>query len=304
VKWCGCENFWDDGVKLGPNQAKIDWSWLTSILFMSQPLTQKMLTQKTVLVTRSLGQSSEFTTLLQAQGATVIEMPALAIQPPSDWAGLDQAIGQIADYDWLILTSSNAVDFFTQRLLAMGKDYRQLVGVKVAVVGEKTAQSLQQKGLNPDYIPPNFVADSLLEHFPENPQNKRILFPRVESGGREVLVKQFTAQGADVTEVAAYQSGCPETIDPIALNAIEHGEVNIITFASSKTVKHFCQLLSQALGDRWLNVLDAVIIASIGPQTSETCRSLLGRVDIEATEYTLAGLTAAIVEFVSQKPVP
>jgi uroporphyrinogen-III synthase len=260
------------------------------------PMTQTLI-NKTVLVTRSLGQSSEFTHLLTAQGAQVVEMPALEIMAPSSWADLDRAIGQIGRYDWLILTSSNAVDFFTQRLLELGQDYRDLAGVKVAVVGEKTAQCLLQKGLKPDYMPPNFVADALLEHFPDNPQDQRILFPRVESGGREVLVKELTARGAEVTEVAAYQSGCPQVIDPIALAAIEQGEINIITFASSKTVKHFGQLLEKSRGGNWLSVLDAVVIASIGPQTSATCRELLGRVDIEAQEYTLPGLTAAIVDF-------
>jgi uroporphyrinogen-III synthase len=261
------------------------------------------LAHKTILVTRSLSQSSEFTTRLQAQGATIIEMPALEILPPSSWEDLDQAIAQVQSYDWLILTSANAVNYFTDRLLERGKDYRDLQGIKVAVVGEKTAQSLQQRGLRPDYIPPNFVADSLLEQFPADPAQLRILFPRVESGGREVLVKELTDRGAIVTEVAAYQSGCPQVADPIALAALENGKINIITFASSKTVKHFYQLLEQSFGEQWLTILDTVLIASIGPQTSLTCRKLLGRVDIEAEEYTLPGLTTAIVEFVSQNPL-
>jgi uroporphyrinogen-III synthase len=261
------------------------------------------LTHKTILVTRSLSQSSEFTGLLQAQGATVIEMPALEILPPSSWEGLDQAIAQLQTYDWLILTSGNAVNYFTLRLLALGKDYRDLHLLKVAVVGEKTAQFLKWRGLRPDYVPPNFVADALLEHFPDNPQGQRILFPRVESGGREVLVKEFTDRGAAVTEVAAYQSGCPEVADSAALTALENGNINIITFASSKTVKHFCKLVEKSMGEHWLTILDTVLIASIGPQTSLTCHELLGRVDIEAEEYTLPGLTRAIVEFVAQNPV-
>lgn len=261
------------------------------------------LTGKTVLITRSVGQSSDFKALLLAKGARVIEMPALEIHPPSNWADLDKAIGRVGSYDWLILTSTNAVEYFTQRMLELGKDYRDLHGVKVAVVGEKTAQCLRQKGLKPDYIPPNFVADSLLEHFPGNPDGKRILFPRVESGGREVLVQELRDRQADITEVAAYQSGCPAKIDPIALEALEQGKINIVTFASSKTVRHFCQLLAQALGDNWLSVMDSVAVASIGPQTSKDCRELLGRVDVEAQEYTLPGLTQAIVEFVCQNPL-
>jgi uroporphyrinogen-III synthase len=268
---------------------------------MTQPFLH--LAHKTILVTRSLSQSSEFTTLLQDQGATIIEMPALEIRPPSSWAGLDQAIAQLQNYDWLVLTSANAVNYFTDRLLALGKDYRDLQGVKVAVVGEKTAQCLTQKGLRPDYIPPDFIADALLQHFPGNPDQQRILFPRVESGGREVLVQEFTDRGATVTEVAAYQSGCPQVADPSALTALENGKINIITFASSKTVKHFCQLLQQSFGEQWATILDTVLIASIGPQTSLTCHQLLGRVDIEAAEYTLPGLTQAIVAFMAQNPV-
>jgi uroporphyrinogen-III synthase len=261
------------------------------------------LAHKTILVTRSLSQSSEFTSLLQAQGATVIEMPALEILPPSSWDELDKAIEQLSSYDWLILTSGNAVNYFTQRLLALGRDYRDLHHLKVAVVGEKTAQFLKWRGLRPDYVPSNFVADALLEEFPDNPRGQKILFPRVESGGRELLVQAFTDRGAIVTEVAAYQSGCPEVADSDVLASLENGNINMITFASSKTVKHFCKLIRQSFGEHWLTTLDTVLVASIGPQTSLTCHELLGRVDIEAEEYTLPGLTRAIVEFVGQNPV-
>ncbi|MFM2432480.1 MAG: hypothetical protein RLZZ511_3694 [Cyanobacteriota bacterium] len=261
------------------------------------------LADQTILITRSTGQSSEFQRLLTAEGATIVEMPALEIQPPSSWAALDSAIGNLGQFDWLFLTSTNAVDYFTERLLEQGRDYRDLHRVKIAVVGEKTAQSLKQRGINPDYIPPNFVADALIEHFPIAPNGQHILFPRVESGGREVLVQEFTDRGAQVTEVAAYQSGCPHQADPAAIAALEQGRINFITFASSKTVKHFCQLLRQSLGEQWATVLDPVVVASIGPQTSLTCQALFGRVDLEAKEYTLPGLTQAIVEFVAQKPL-
>ena len=72
---------------------------------------------------------------------------------------------------------------------------------------------------------------------------------------------------------------------------MQQRQVDIITFASSKTVKHFCQLIGTSLPSGWQ---DQVCIASIGPQTSATCRELLGKVDIEATEYTLLGLVAAL----------
>jgi len=253
------------------------------------------LSHKTVLVTRSLGQSSQFCDRLVEMGATAIEMPALEIGAPSSWAGLDNAIAQLSDFDWLVLTSTNGVDYFFERLLAQGKDTRALAGVKIAVVGQKTAQSLQQRYLQPDFIPPDFVADSLIENFPESLVSRKVLFPRVETGGREVLVKQFTAKGADVVEVAAYESRCPQSIAPEALEALQSHKVDIITFASSKTVKNFYQLTAP------YNInLDGVCIASIGPQTSKDCITHLGRVDIEAEDYTLDGLLQAILAWVEQ----
>ncbi len=258
----------------------------------TSPAPSLPLAGKTILVTRSVGQSSQFSDRLRQQGATVIEMPTLEICPPSSWSDLDQAIAHLSDFNWLILTSTNGVDYFFERLRSQKLDTRALAGVKIAVVGEKTATSLQQQGLVADFIPPNFVADAIVEHFPEALSGKKVLFPRVETGGREVLVKELTAKGAEVIEVAAYQSRCPEAIAPAALDALQRGVIDLITFASSKTVQNFCQLLEANGGAN----LERVCIASIGPQTSKTCISLLERVDIEAEEYTLEGLTQAIIQ--------
>ena len=264
-----------------------------SIALMTKPLGAH-----TVLVTRSAEQSTTFSNLLIEQGATIVEMPTLEIFPPSEWGKLDQAIAQIQTYDWLILTSANAVDYFFNRFILQGQDLRTLANCKIAVVGKKTARFLNARGFTPDFTPPEFVADSLIHHFPDSIAGLKILFPRVESGGREVLVKSFTAAGAIVNEVAAYQSGCPTTADPVAIEALKSGKITIVTFASSKTVRHFHQLIQSAIGLDWTRILKNVCIASIGPQTSKTCQELLGRVDVEATEYTLEGLVDAIVRSV------
>jgi uroporphyrinogen III methyltransferase / synthase len=258
------------------------------------PETNRPLAHHTILVTRSAEQSATFTNLLTDRGATVIEMPTLEITPPSSWEGLDTAIAQIQIYDWLILTSANAVEYFFDRFATLNYDLRSLAGIKIAVVGKKTAQFLKKRGFNPDFTPPDFVADSLIEHFPDSLTQSKILFPRVESGGREVLVQAFTAAGAIVTEVAAYQSGCPTEPDATAIAALQSQQITIVTFASSKTVKHFYRLLEQSFGTTALDRLTGIQVASIGPQTSKTCQELLGRVDMEATEYTLEGLVDAI----------
>lgn len=269
---------------------------MTEGTVITQPTRDRALAGKTVIVTRSASQSTTFRDLLEEAGAQVVELPALEIVPPSSWQPLDDAIAQLSQVTWLILTSANGVDGFFQRLAELGKDARDLAGVKLAVVGKKTAASLKQHGLQPDFIPPNFVADSLVESFPESLPGNTILFPRVESGGREVLVKELSAGGATMWEVPAYQSRCPDAIAPEALEVLQQGTVDILTFASSKTVKHVCQLLQQADPQRPLSDwVEGICLASIGPQTSQTCQKLLGHVDVEATEYTLEGLTNALI---------
>ncbi|MGB3615268.1 MAG: uroporphyrinogen-III synthase [Elainellaceae cyanobacterium] len=249
---------------------------------------------KTILVTRSAGQSAEFRDRLQAEGACVIEMPALEITAPDSWTPCDEAIAQLATFDWLILTSANGVEFLVERLQHHGKDIQALAGVKIAVVGRKTARVLQAQQLSPDFVPPEFVADSLAAHFPGSSDltGLRILFPRVQQGGREVLVTDLTAKGATVVEVPAYQSRCPKAIAPEAEAALRQGTVDVVAFASSKTVRCFYQLVQSA---NLLSTVASIKIASIGPQTSQTCKEHLGRVDIEAQEYTLEGLTQGIV---------
>ena len=259
------------------------------------------LDRKKILVTRAAEQSSKFSTLLKQQGAIAIEMPALVITTPSSWLDLDNAISEIESFHWLILTSANGVNYFIERLQTLGKDIRALGGIKIAVVGKKTAATLAKYHLKPDFIPPNFVADSLVETFPETLSGKKILFPRVETGGREILVKELTAKGANLVEVAAYQSRCPDKIDSNIWQKLQQKQIDIITFASSKTVSNFVKLIEQELTpDRNIqDILTGVAIASIGPQTTKTCYELLKRVDIEAREYTLEGLTDAIIQYFS-----
>lgn len=260
----------------------------------------KPLHDQTILVTRAASQASTFCDRLSAAGAKVLELPALEIVPPSTWEPLDVAIAKLQQFHWLILTSANGVNYFLDRLLEH-RDLRSLSHLQIAVVGRKTATTLKQRGLKADFIPPNFVADSLVEHFPQSDNLKglQILFPRVETGGRDVLVAQLNEQGAIVTEIPAYQSQCPSSISSEVLEALQSQTIDVVTFASSKTVKYFGQLLLQAASEQnqnWRQWLQRTKIASIGPQTSVACQQLLGRVDMEAAEYTLDGLVQSILE--------
>ena len=92
-----------------------------------------------ILVTRPKAQAAELVDALAALGAQVLEAPAIVIEPLDDYAEVDDALGKIESFDWLVLTSFNGVDALAGRLRALGMDGRLLSGVKLAAVGPATA---------------------------------------------------------------------------------------------------------------------------------------------------------------------
>jgi uroporphyrinogen-III synthase len=248
----------------------------------------------TIAVTRAEQQLGEARRLFEAAGATVLDLPALVIGPPDEWGPLDDALAELDAFHWLVFSSSNGVEAVEQRLRRLGSG---LAGrprsLKIAAVGRKTAALLEQLGAPADFVPPAFVADSLIEHFPVSGWGLRLLLPRVQSGGRTLLAEAFAEAGARVVEVAAYESRCPAALPQATAAALAAGRLSAITFSSGKTVRHTAQLLEQQFGSGWRQRLEGVAVVSIGPQTSQACREVLGRVDAEADPYDLDGLVAA-----------
>ncbi len=245
-------------------------------------------------VTRAEQQLGEARRLFEQAGARVLDLPALVIGPPDAWGPLDDALAELEEFHWLVVSSANGVDAVEVRLRRQGSSLAARPrSLKIAAVGRKTAARLEHLGATADFVPPDFVADSLIEHFPVSGWGLRILLPRVQSGGRTLLAEAFAEAGARVVEVAAYESRCPQGLPEGTAAALAAGEVDAITFSSGKTVQHCAQLLEQQLGPSWPALLAEVALVSIGPQTSAACRAVLGRVDAEANPHDLDGLVQA-----------
>jgi len=252
------------------------------------------LINRTVVVTRAANQQGEARSLLEAEGARVLDLPALVIGPPDDWGPLDDALDELEDFHWLVFSSANGVQAVEQRLQRRGSCLaRRPDSLKIAAVGRKTAALLDGLGAPADFVPPRFVADSLIENFPVSGFGLRMLLPRVQSGGRTLLADVFAEAGVRVVEVAAYESRCPETMPEPTAEAIAAEDVDVICFSSGKTASHSAQLLLQRFGERWSEHIATVKLISIGPQTSQSCHEHFGRVDAEADPHDLDGLVAA-----------
>ncbi len=249
---------------------------------------------KRVVITRSRSQASVLAEAIENLGGEPWEFPTICITDPDNFSPMDQAINEITKYDWIIFTSANGVQSFFKRLYHCKKDVRELKGIKLCAIGPKTREELEIRGLNCDYVPDEFVAEAIIEGLKKyDIKNKYFLLPRADIA-RKVLPIALQEMGAYVTEVDAYQTVPGEGNVEQMRELIIENKVQVLTFTSSSTVKNFVKLLNKT---DYQEMLAGLTIACIGPVTAATARELGLQVDVEAKEYTIAGLVQAIVEY-------
>lgn len=247
---------------------------------------------RSVLVTRGADQAGDFTSKLERLGAKVHGCPTIDLTPAKNYAELDQAIRHLDRFHWIIFTSYNAVRYFFCRLSELGLDTRALGRCRVCAVGPKTAAALAPFGVRADLIPDDYKAEGVVAVFAEiDISGQQILFPKGDRA-REVIPEELTRMGAQVTAPVAYLNETPEEIPAEALQALEERRVDCVTFTSSSTVQNLASILGE---NRFLHLMDGVLVASIGPVTSKSCRDLGLDVHLEPAEYTLDALAAELI---------
>ncbi len=250
---------------------------------------------KKILVTRSRDQASELVQSLEDLGANCLEGATISLQDPPDWAPLDQALANIAAFQWLLFTSPNAVNYFFRRLGTLGLDSRSLHGPKIAVVGTATAECLQMHGIKADLLPEKFTAEGLAETLlAQGVKGQKILLPRALKA-RNVLPDSLRGAGAEVDVVPVYQNVRPPMEDKIR-QALKEGDVDLITFTSSSTVTNLLDLLDLK-PEELHSLLAGIKIAAIGPITAATAEKAGLKVDIQPQTHTIPALVTAIAEY-------
>jgi len=248
----------------------------------------------TVMVTRARAQASDLVSLLEELGAQTVEFPTIRIEDPDDTEPLDRAIDSLDGIDWLIFTSVNGVARFMNRLTSKGRDVRELKGVKICAIGPATRAEVERHSIRVDVVPPEYVAESVVEALAgEDVAGKRVLMPRA-SVARSLLPAALREMGAEVNEVDAYKTVAETADQADRIEMLTSGNVDIVTFTSSSTVRNFVELV----GKETLDTLpDSVRFASIGPVTSETARDLGIEVSVESEQHDIAGLIQTIAQW-------
>lgn len=240
-----------------------------------------------ILIARPEGQATDTALLLEQLGAKTLLQPAIEITAPLDWSLVDRAIARLGEFDWVVFSSANGVEYFCNRLWTLGRDARSFGRCKIAAIGPGTERALQSWRLRIDARPSEYRAEQLAEAIAADAAGKNCLLIRA-SRGRETLSERLMAAGALVEQVVAYQSVDVATPDPAIAADIEAGNVEWALVTSSAIARSLARLF----GDR----LKRCKLASISPVTSQTLRELGHETNLEATEFTMRGLAAALCQ--------
>ena len=233
-----------------------------------------------VVVTRPRLQAVELIRGIEQLGGEVVHLPLIEIVDPSNGgAALNSALSRMDAFDWVVFTSTNAVE-------RVGRSLEGFEGA-VAAVGSGTSEALESIGIAVELVPPSYVAESLVEAFPHGPG--RVLLPQA-AGARKVVAEGLRSKGWSVEAIEAYSTRRTEPSRELLRSACA---ADLITFASSSAVSGFVDLIDPEV--------PVPPVACIGPVTATTATEAGLDVVVVASEHNVDGLVRAIVKYATDE---
>ena len=255
-------------------------------------MSQPPLAGRRVLVTRAAHQAGKLSQGLRVLGAEPVEVPVLEIQPPATFDPLDQALQRLDGYQWLILTSANTVRALAGRAQSLGIELAQPPGLKVAAVGQATAEAARKAGFAVAFVPERYVAEALADGMGGRVTGRRVLIAQAEVA-RDVIPDALRLASGTVDVVHAYRNVMPDAAPAQLRRALQQG-IDAATFTSSSSVTH---LKDAATAAGLAFPFPGVAAASIGPITTQTLIENNWPPAAEASPSDIPGLIEAMVKF-------
>jgi uroporphyrinogen III methyltransferase / synthase len=248
----------------------------------------------TVLVPRTKDQAGEMSERLTSYGALPVEVPTIAVEPPRSPAQMERAVKGLVDgrFQWVVFTSTNSVRAVWEKFGEFGLDARAFSGVKIACVGESTADRVRAFGISPELVPAGEQSSlGLLDDFPEydsifDPVN-RVLLPRADIA-TETLAEGLRERGWEIEDVTAYRTVRAAPPPATTREMIKTGGFDAVCFTSSSTVRNLVGIAGKPHA--------RTIIACIGPKTAETAAEFGLRVDVQPDTAAVGPLVDALAE--------
>lgn len=264
------------------NRAKLNW-WESRALY-----------GWTVLVPRTKDQAGEMSEKLEGHGAIPMEVPTIAVEPPRSPAQMERAVKGLVDgrFQWVVFTSTNAVRAVWEKFNEFGLDARAFSGVKIACVGQATADRVRDFGINPELVPSGEQSSlGLLDDFPPyddvfDPVN-RVLLPRADIA-TETLAEGLRERGWEIEDVTAYRTVRAAPPPATTREMIKTGGFDAVCFTSSSTVRNLVGIAGKPHS--------RTIVACIGPKTAETAAEFGLRVDVQPEVAAVGPLVDGLAE--------
>jgi len=246
-----------------------------------------------ILIGRARHQASALSEQVKALGAQVLEIPFIEIRKPRSYRPLDEALINIQNYDWLILTSVNGVEAVWERIKHLRLTASRLKHLKIAAIGPATKNVIEAQGLRVHVVPKQYVAESVVKSLRKRVAGKRILLARARIA-RDVIPRELRKAGAIVDVIEAYETVLPKSSRDRLRKALRNPKLRptIATFTSSSMARNFVALVGASAAKA--AVRNGLRLASIGSITSATLRELGLPVYVEAKQFTIPGLAQAL----------
>lgn len=249
---------------------------------------------KRIVITRAISQSEALAKELEGCGAMPVVLPVVEFGEPDDFGPLDEAIGQLDRFDWMIFTSGQAVRAVVERTKDIESSLSPAGGkLRIAAVGPVSAEAVWQAGLSVEYVAKTHSGVALANELGERLQGRRVLLPRSDRANPDLpgALKTF---GAEVTEVIAYRTLRPSEVDREKLRKISAGEADAVLFFSPSAVQNFAELVGV---DRFRGLQDDLAITAVGPVTAEALRRFKIERVIVAADTTNAAVMQALEKY-------
>ncbi|MDQ3485574.1 MAG: uroporphyrinogen-III synthase [Actinomycetota bacterium] len=248
-----------------------------------------------ILVPRTKEQAGSLSASLRSYGGVPEEVPTISVEPPRNPLQMDKAVRGLVEgrYEWIVFTSVNAVRAVREKFDDYGLDARAFSGLKVAAVGDKTAEVIAAWGIRADLVPTGEQsARGLLEDWPPyddllDPIN-RVFLPRADIA-TETLVAGLHELGWEVDDVTAYRTVRAAPPPAPTRDAIKTGKFDAVVFTSSSTVRNLVGIAGKPHA--------STVIAAIGPATAKTCEEHGLRVDVISPQPAQEDLAIALADF-------
>ncbi|GAB4080610.1 bifunctional uroporphyrinogen-III C-methyltransferase/uroporphyrinogen-III synthase [Modestobacter muralis] len=248
-----------------------------------------------VLVPRTKEQAGDMSERLRAYGAVPVEVPTIAVEPPRSPAQMDRAVKGLVTgrYGWIVFTSTNAVRAVREKFTELGLDARAFAGVKVACVGQQTADAVREFGIVPELVPTGEQSsEGLLADFPPyddvfDPID-RVLLPRADIA-TETLAAGLKERGWEIDDVTAYRTVRAAPPAAAVREAIKGGGFDAVCFTSSSTVRNLVGIAGKPHA--------RTVVSVIGPATAASAVEFGLRVDVQPETAAVGPLVDALAAF-------